>query len=210
MSNNKKTNQPKKKNTNPLLIAAIAVGVVAIAIVLLVPEKKTILPDNAPNSTNASNSSDTSNTSADTSDLADSTVVSSENAIPAVFNEDRDVVIQTADISETATFYTMDVEGTTMGLFALKASDGTIRTAFDTCQICNGSPYAFFTQQGDKFQCQNCGNIYSAEMIEQERGGCNPVPIMADEKTQTDTEITIPLKLIKDNAERFANWKKFK
>ncbi|WP_313131926.1 DUF2318 domain-containing protein [Anaerocolumna sp.] len=209
MSNNKKTNQPKKKNTNPLLIAAIAVGVVAIAIVLLVPEKKTILPDNAPNSTNASNSSDTSNTSADTSDLADSTVVSSENAIPAVFNEDGDVVIQTADISETATFYTMDVEGTTMGLFALKASDGTIRTAFDTCQICNGSPYAFFTQQGDKFQCQNCGNIYSAEMIEQERGGCNPVPIMADEKTQTDTEITIPLKLIKDNAERFANWKKF-
>jgi uncharacterized membrane protein len=103
----------------------------------------------------------------------------------------------------------MDVEGTTVGLFALKASDGTIRTAFDTCQICNGSPYAFFIQQGDKFQCQNCGNIYSAEMIEQERGGCNPVPIMADEKTQTDTEITIPLKLIKDNAERFENWKKF-
>lgn len=210
MSNNKKTNQSKKKNTNPLLIAAIAVGVVAIAIVLLVPEKKkTILPDNTPNSANASNSSDTSNNSADTSDLADSAIVSSENAIPAVFNEDGDVVIQTADISETATFYTMDVEGTTVGLFALKASDGTIRTAFDTCQICNGSPYAFFIQQGDKFQCQNCGNIYSAEMIEQERGGCNPVPIMADEKTQTDTEITIPLKLIKDNAERFENWKKF-
>lgn len=209
MSNNKKTNHSKKKNTNPLLIAAVAVGVAAIAIVLLVPEKKrTTLPGNTPNSSNTSNSTDTSD-SANGSDSKDASVVSSENAIPAVFNEEGDVVIQTADISETATFYTMDVEGTAVGLFALKASDGTIRTAFDTCQICNGSPYAFFIQQGDQFQCQNCGNIYSADMIEQERGGCNPVPIMSDEKTETDTEVIIPLKLIKENAPRFENWKKF-
>jgi len=213
MSNNKKTNHSKKKNTNPLLIAAISVGVVAIAIVFWVPEGKgTTPPGNIPNSSNTLNSTDTSdsaNNSANSSDSTDSSIVSSEDAISAAFNEEGDVVIQTADISETATFYTMDVEGTTVGLFALKASDGTIRTAFDTCQICNGSPYAFFIQQGDKFQCQNCGNIYSADMIEQERGGCNPVPIMAYEKTETDTEIIIPLKLIKENADRFENWKKF-
>jgi hypothetical protein len=208
MANNKKTNHSKKQNINPLLYVAIAVGILTIAVVFFVPEKKaaTLPITNPSDSTEVTEATDTTEP---TSETAASETASSENAVSAVLNEDGDVVIQTADITETATFYTLDVEGTTVGLFALKASDGTIRTAFDTCQVCNGSPFAFFIQQGDKFQCQNCGNIYSADMIEQERGGCNPVPIMQDEKTVTDTEIIIPSALIKENAVRFENWKKF-
>lgn len=208
MANNKKTNHSKKQNINPLLYVAIAVGILTIAVVFFVPDKKeaTLPITNPSDSTEITEATDSTKP---TSETATNETASSENAVAAVLNEDGDVVIQTADITETATFYTLEVEETTVGLFALKASDGTIRTAFDTCQVCNGSPFAFFIQQGDKFQCQNCGNIYSADMIEQERGGCNPVPIMQDEKTVTDTEIIIPSALIKENAVRFENWKKF-
>lgn len=190
MSNKKQSKKPVNQKQNPLLFVAIAVAVIAIVVVFIKPEL------------NKGKSSVNSNTSAASNG-------SSDAAIPATLNENGDVVIQIADITENATFYSYDSNGTAMGLLVVKASDGTIRTAFDTCQICNGSPYAYFTQKDDKFQCQNCGNIYSVDMIEQERGGCNPVPIMADEKTVTDTEIIIPAQLFDDNAQRFENWKQF-
>lgn len=195
MQNNKKSEVPKKQKLNPLFFVAIAVALVAIAVVNFVPDgnKGSIPADEAPIATEPSTDKELPNSS----------------AIPATVNENGDVVIKTADITETATFYEHDANGTKMGLFAVKAEDGTIRTAFDTCQVCNGSPYAYFLQRGNLFECQNCGNLYKREMIEQERGGCNPVPIMADEKTVTDTEIIIPAQLLKDNAERFENWKNF-
>ena len=81
----------------------------------------------------------------------------------------------------------------------VKSSDGTIRTALDTCQVCNRTPNAFYKQQGDSFQCQNCGNIYSLDMIEQECGGYS-ISIMESENAVTDTEIIIPGTLPDENA----------
>lgn len=188
MSNKKQSKKPVNQKQNPLLFVAIAVVAIAIVVVFIKPNM---------------------NKGKATADSSVGQTASSDNAVPATLNENGDVVVQIADITETATFYSYDSNGTEMGLLVVKAADGTIRTALDTCQICNGSPYAYFTQKDDKFQCQNCGNIYSVDMIEQERGGCNPVPIMADEKTVTDTEIIIPAKLFDDNAERFENWKQF-
>lgn len=206
---NKNSKNNKNKKVNPLFIATIAVVILAAVVVFYKPNDK---KDNS----NKAEVVDTTETTAvndattDTSSNSDTSTESSETAsVPATLNENGDVVIQVSDISETATFYDVEVDGTPMGLFAVKASDGTIRTAFNTCQVCNGSPYAFFEQQGDTFQCQNCGNIYSLDMIGQERGGCNPVPIMDDEKTASDTEILIPASLLKDNAAKFENWKQF-
>lgn len=133
---------------------------------------------------------------------------SSNKEVEGTLNEAGDLVINPEDIEEEATFFQLKVKGTDMAVLAVKAEDGTIRTAFDTCQICNGSPYAYFEQQGDSFQCQNCGNVYSSDMIEKERGGCNPVPIMADEKIETESEIIIPAKVLEDNLQRFEIWKK--
>lgn len=133
---------------------------------------------------------------------------SSSKEVEGTLNEAGDLVINPEDIGDGATFFQLNVKDTDMAVLAVRAEDGTIRTAFDTCQICNGSPYAYFEQQGDKFQCQNCGNVYSRDMIEKERGGCNPVPIMAEEKTEADNEIIIPAKVLEDNAGRFKNWKK--
>ncbi|MDR1419994.1 MAG: DUF2318 domain-containing protein, partial [Treponema sp.] len=56
---------------------------------------------------------------------------------PAV--ADRDLVIPIAEITGDAAFYPVDVEGTRLEVIAVKAPDGTIRTAFNTCQVCYGS-----------------------------------------------------------------------
>jgi len=119
-----------------------------------------------------------------------------------------DLVITISEISEIATFYPITVDDTRMEIFAVKASDGTIRTAFNTCQVCNGSPLAYFKQSGTSVQCQNCGNDFPMNRVGIESGGCNPVPILDDDKIVTDESITILYDTLQANAYRFPeNWK---
>jgi hypothetical protein len=119
-----------------------------------------------------------------------------------------DLVIPKSEISQTAKFYSYKVGKTAMEVIALKASDGTIRTALNTCQVCNGSPKAYYEQQGDVLVCQNCGNQFKADMVEKERGGCNPVPIMKENKTEDENNITISKAFLEANIDLFKVWKK--
>lgn len=121
----------------------------------------------------------------------------------------QDVVIQTGELSETASFFDYDAGGTTVELFAVVASDGTVRLALNTCQVCNGSPYAYFVQEGDDFICQNCGNRFSSTQVGVASGGCNPVPVTAEDYTLQGDSIIVPADLLENNAARFANWKQF-
>jgi len=120
-----------------------------------------------------------------------------------------DIVITKSEITETVKFFPVKIGKITMEVMAVKASDGTIRTAFNTCQVCNGSPRAYFKQEGDSVICQNCGNIFSLDMIEVRRGGCNPVPIAKDDKVEDEDTITISRELLEQNKDLFpVNWKK--
>ena len=58
------------------------------------------------------------------------------------------LVIKTDDLSEDAAFYPIEVDGTEMEVIAVKTSDGTIRTAFNTCQICYDSGNGYYKQEG--------------------------------------------------------------
>lgn len=200
MSKNKKNTGNKN---NLLLITAGVVAVLTVVVVFVNPgvKKTKDTTKQIVTEANNSNSNETKSTPENTSGNTASTAFS--------VNEEGDVIIQIADISDQAAFYEYEVDGTPVGLFAVKASDGTIRTALNTCQVCNGSPYAYFEQKDDKVQCQNCGNMFSLDMIEQERGGCNPVPIAEEDKTADDKEIIIPASYLKDNTQYFKNWKKF-
>lgn len=123
-------------------------------------------------------------------------------------SDGSDVVITKSEITETVTFIPTKVGKTNMEIMAVKASDGTIRTAFNTCQVCNGSPRAYYKQEGDILICQNCGNQFSMDMIEEQRGGCNPIPIMKDKKTDDGDTITISKDFIAQNKGLFTeNWK---
>ena len=130
----------------------------------------------------------------------------SENVSSA---DGSDIVIRTADIGTDANYFDYDADGVTVQVFALLASDGTIRLALNTCQVCNGSPYAYFEQDGDWFICQNCGNRFASTEIGITSGGCRPVPITADIYTEQDGTITIPVSFMEENAPLFKNWKNF-
>jgi uncharacterized membrane protein len=125
---------------------------------------------------------------------------------PAV--ADRDLVIQTAEVTENAVFYPVDIEGARLEVLAVKAPDGTIRTAFNTCQVCYASGRGFYKQEGTVLVCQNCGNRFRMSQVEVRSGGCNPIPIFAADKKVTDTSITISKDFLKTARDKFARWKR--
>ncbi|GHU31565.1 membrane protein [Spirochaetia bacterium] len=121
---------------------------------------------------------------------------------------DRDLVIQISEVTENAIFYPVDIEGTRLEVLAVKAPDGTIRTAFNTCQVCYGSGRGFYKQQGTVLVCQNCGNRFRMSQIEVRSGGCNPVPIFPQNKTVTANTITISKDYLKEAKSIFARWRR--
>jgi uncharacterized membrane protein len=125
---------------------------------------------------------------------------------PAI--KDKDLVIPVVEITANATFYPVDIEGTRLEVIAVIAPDGTLRTAFNTCQVCYGSGRGFYKQSGTVLVCQNCGNRFRMSQVEVRSGGCNPVPIFAANKTVTDTSITIPKAFLTQAKQIFANWKR--
>lgn len=121
----------------------------------------------------------------------------------------EDVVIDIAALTNTASFFSYDADGTAVELFGIEASDGTTRLALNTCQICNGSPYAYFVQEEDAFVCQNCGNRFTSTQVGIVSGGCNPIPITETDYTVNNGSISIPSELLDGYADRFVNWKRF-
>lgn len=119
----------------------------------------------------------------------------------------EDLVISLEDITDQASFYPTEVSGTAMEVIAVKAPDGTVRTAFNTCQVCYDSGRGYYEQSGDKLVCQNCGNQFTMDRVEVEAGGCNPWPIMAEDKTVTEDSITISYDFLNESAQIFKNWK---
>lgn len=114
--------------------------------------------------------------------------------------------IDTADITEQASFYLVDIDGTEMGIIAVKDSSGEIRTAFNTCQVCYSSGRGYYKQVGDLLVCQNCRNSFTADDVEVESGGCNPVPIFEENKTVNDDVIEISYDYLNKGKQIFSNW----
>lgn len=119
----------------------------------------------------------------------------------------KDLVIPINEITNQASYYPVEVDGVDLEVLAIKASDGTIRTAFNTCQICYSSGRGYYEQEGDVLICQNCKNRFSPDEVEITRGGCNPVPIFDEDKQVDDTNITISNTFLKEATGIFENWK---
>ncbi|HEX3018031.1 MAG TPA: DUF2318 domain-containing protein [Caproicibacter sp.] len=118
-----------------------------------------------------------------------------------------DMVIQKSSVTSTPSFYPYEVNGTKMEVIAVKASDGSIGTAFNTCQVCYSSGRGYYKLDGNTLVCQNCGNRFTADQVEQQKGGCNPVGITKEYKTETDQSITLKKSLFEQAKQIFANWK---
>ncbi|MBT4376924.1 DUF2318 domain-containing protein [archaeon] len=81
------------------------------------------------------------------------------------------VKIPITGISSKAAFY--EHEGS--NYFVVKATDGSIKTAFDACDVCGGAKG--YRQEGSDMVCNNCGRHFAISSLGQENifgGGCWP------------------------------------
>ena len=119
------------------------------------------------------------------------------------------LTIPLASVTQTASFYPVNVDGTEMEVLAIRTESGEIRTAFNTCQTCYDSGKGYYAAEGEELVCQNCGFRFSAEEVGLEgRGGCNPWSIPASERAETGDSILIPYAVLADAKEIFSNWSK--
>jgi uncharacterized membrane protein len=119
-----------------------------------------------------------------------------------------DLRIPKKEVTATVSFYPYKAGGVLMEILALRAPDGSVRTAFNTCQVCYSSGRGWYTQKGDSLFCNNCGNRFLARQVELIKGGCNPVPITKELKTEDANFITIPKALLEEAKPLFLKWKR--
>ena len=119
----------------------------------------------------------------------------------------EDLVIPVADLTGKPQFFAYNAEGNDMEIIALTASDGSIRTAFNTCQVCYSSGKGYYKVEGNGLVCQNCGNTFGFDDISVTRGGCNPVPISEKDRPEQDGNLVISAGYLSDASQLFENWK---
>ena len=122
--------------------------------------------------------------------------------------EDGNLKFAVADLSEQVTLYPYQAGETYMEVMAVKDSSSTVKTALNTCQVCYNSGRGYYEQEGSTVVCQNCGNVFNIDDIEVIKGGCNPIPIMPDVKTEDGEFITISGEFLTANAAYFEDWKR--
>ena len=76
-------------------------------------------------------------------------------------------------------------------LIAIQGADGRAKVALATCQSCNGSPRAYYSQTGDQLQCNNCGLTFPLSVIGEEGSGCHPIMLDETKVTETDDGVSI-------------------
>ena len=84
----------------------------------------------------------------------------------------KTIEIPLSKVSEKAEFY--EYEG--IEYFVVKAADGSVKTAFNACDVCYKSKKGY-RQEGKDMVCNNCGNHYAISSLGTENlrgGGCWP------------------------------------
>lgn len=120
----------------------------------------------------------------------------------------EELVIDASAVTEEASFYPVEVDGTAMEVLAIRDLSGNVRTAFNTCQSCYTSGKGYYQAEGTELVCQNCGFRFTAEEVQVEGGGCNPYPIFPENKTEENGKISIGYDFLKASQDIFANWPK--
>lgn len=85
------------------------------------------------------------------------------------------VGIPVSDVTQTARHYEYDANGVKVRYFAVKGSDGEVRTAFDACEVCYRSNKGY-TQVGNDMRCNNCGLSFNIDALgtKNQGKGCWP------------------------------------
>lgn len=89
-----------------------------------------------------------------------------------------DVRLDTAQFADgRARFFSYRTgAGKVIRFFVIRSSDGVIRAALDTCEVCYRERKGY-RQVGDAMVCNNCEKVFPSAAINVSQGGCNPVPL---------------------------------
>jgi len=111
------------------------------------------------------------------------------------------VTLPVAKLSDgKARFYKFEDGGKEINFFAIKAADGSIKTAFDACDACYKSKKGY-EQQGDKMNCNNCNQKFAVNRLgPNATGGCNPGYLPHQ---QVGGNITVKASDLKEGAKYF-------
>lgn len=75
-----------------------------------------------------------------------------------------------------AKYFEQEFSAGTVRYFMVQSTDGVVRAAFDACDVCYRSKRGYM-QVGDLMVCNNCGQAFPTNLINVEKGGCNPAPL---------------------------------
>ena len=117
------------------------------------------------------------------------------------------LAIETAALTAEPSFIDWKQDGIAMQLLALKNDGGDVQLAYNTCQSCAGSPYAYFEYESGVLTCQNCGNRFGLDSVGRVAGGCNPKPV--SNYAEEGGAVVIPTSELAAVAPAFKTWKAF-
>ncbi|MCF6249603.1 MAG: DUF2318 domain-containing protein [Desulfobacula sp.] len=86
------------------------------------------------------------------------------------------IKVDKVDDGQAHYFKVIADDGVRVDFFVVKSSDGIIRAAIDSCDVCYRSGKGY-VQQGDFMVCTNCGRKFATDRINEVKGGCNPAPL---------------------------------
>ena len=101
----------------------------------------------------------------------------SEPATPAVQYRSGEIAHPLTRFADgRAHHFEYKANGSTIRYFILKSGDGVIRAAFDACEVCWTEDKGYY-QDEDFMVCTSCSRRFASARINEEKGGCNPVPL---------------------------------
>ena len=75
-----------------------------------------------------------------------------------------------------AHYYKLSTSKGEIKFFVVKSVDGVMRAAFDACDVCYREKKGY-RQEGDFMVCNNCGQQFRTDLVNEVKGGCNPAPL---------------------------------
>lgn len=112
----------------------------------------------------------------------------------AELSEEGKLVIRAESLSPEQVSFIRVSENSRIELLARLGDDGTVKAALGTCQSCNGSPGAYYTQEGDKLKCNNCGLTFPVSVLDSPGGGCHPIMLDGESVKYEGNDLKIDLR----------------
>jgi hypothetical protein len=86
------------------------------------------------------------------------------------------ITIRKKDVTSSARFYPYSLEGLAMEVLAVRASDGSIRTALNTCQVCYDSGRGTTSNPGASWCARTAATAFTSTRSSESRVGAIPCP----------------------------------